>query len=198
MSLWDRFFAPGDLRARQSSQPAPPPAPPAKPKPPPIQRIGPEHRVRRQNALLYGGLAFTFLSLFITRRSLVRKKLQTPPPLAPGQTAPTTTKADGSLEAVEALGLATLNVFSFAMAGIGAAATYFNVADIEDLRQGVRRGMGYDVYGGDEDDADREIETWIAETLARKDGGLREGVVERLVEMEGRRKAEEEEKKRGR
>ena len=194
MSLWDRYLAPGDLRLRQQQQSLQHEAKhlqqvatPASPPPPTRQKADPATRVRRQNALLYGGLAFTFLSLFVTRRTLLRKKLQLPPATAAGASkdAPSPPKVDGALEAAEALGIATLNVFSIAMAATGAAITYFEIADIEDMREQFRSAAGYDIHAGDSA-ADREIEAWVAEVLARKDGkgNLREGVVERLRELE--------------
>ena len=88
MSLWDKYFAPGDVRRRQQireqqdefirqevekRKTAKTTAPTR------TEPIDPARRARRQNALLFGGVGFTLLSLFVTRRSLVRKKLQTPP-----------------------------------------------------------------------------------------------------------------------
>lgn len=212
MSLWDKYFAPGDLRRRQQqaeleklhdevqqqhqlTKNAPP------------QRIDAGKRVRRQNALLYGGLAFSILSLVVTRRALIRKKISTIPKqftpsssVAASETgsaigATPGTKIDGSLDALQALNYATMNVFSLFMFGTGAFMTYFDVADVEDLRAMLRRGVGEDVYGG-ESKADREIEGWIAEVLARRDGKgeLREGVAEKVYEVQKeaeRRKREE-------
>jgi hypothetical protein len=79
------------------------------------------------------------------------------------------------------------------MAGIGGVMKYFDVADIEDLREGYRKSLGYDVHSG-ESAADKEIEGWIADVLARRDGtgNLREGVAEKILEMELLRKKEEE------
>ncbi|KAK3691489.1 hypothetical protein LTR37_018627 [Vermiconidia calcicola] len=197
MSLWDKFLAPGDIRRRQQAQatkddtgqqpradPAPLPSPP---------RLDADHRVRRQNALLYGGLAFTFLSLLVTRRTLVRKKRELlpinpdPNALTPGS------RADGTREAVHALGLATLNVFSVAMASVGAAMTYFDLADVED----VRKNLGWSVHAGDSA-ADREIEAWVADVLA-KDGekGLKEGTASKIAELQERDKMEEVKKGKG-
>ena len=70
---------------------------------------------------------------------------------------------------------------------------YFDIADLEDLREGYRRALGYDVHSG-ESAADREIEGWIADVLARRDGtgSLREGVAEKILELEVQRKREEE------
>lgn len=209
MSFWDRYLAPGDIRSRQQHQPQstqPTPQPDEEeqrpPQPPPPPRIDAAHRRRRQDALLYGGLTFTLLSLLITRRSLIRKqnqvrqiKLKT---FEPSTTPPP--KADGGLDAAEALGLATLNVSAIAMAVVGGFCTWFDIADIEDLREGVRRGVGFDVYGG-ESEADKDLEAWVADVLSRKDGagGLQEGVAAKLQELAemDRRKAEESEKKGG-
>ena len=48
----------------------------------------------------------------------------------------------------------------------------------------MRRGVGEDIFAG-ETEADKEIEGWIADVLARKDGkwDLREGVAEKLAEL---------------
>jgi hypothetical protein len=102
-------------------------------------------------------------------------------------------KVDGPLEAVQALGLATLNTFAFFMAGLGGAMKYFDFADVEDLREGYRRALGYDVHSG-ESAADKEIEGWIADVLSRQDGTgkLRESVAEKILELELQRKKEEE------
>ena len=180
MSWWDDYLAPGDVRARRRHAPAslatakaPPPALPP--------RIDAAQRVRRQNALLYGGLGFSILSLVVTRRSLRRKRIAA----ATAANNPTTaSQVDGGLEAVEALGLASLNVFSFAMAAVGVAMTWFDIADVEDMRETVRRSAGYDVYGGDSE-ADRELEVWIADVLSKNDGvrGLQHGVAEKLLEL---------------
>ena len=213
-SFWDRYLAPGDLRSQQT--PVQPPAlfssatAPTEevrpPQPPPEPRIDAAHRLRRQNALFYGGLAFTTASLWITRRSLRRKQaLYAPKTFSPSTDTPagftaTASKekistADGGLEAVEALGLATLNVFTIAMTAIGAGMKYWDIADVEDMRDKVRAGIGFDVYGGDSE-ADKEMEAWVVDVLSKKDGvgGMKESIAEKLQELSelDRRKAEEE------
>lgn len=199
MSVWERFFAPGDLRARRQAL-APPPAleepadqlQRAQIKPPTtstaVERIDPARRARRQNALFFGGLGFTMLSAFVTRRSLIRKRPPIPTTFTPSN-APAP-KAEGGLDAFEALGLATMNTFSVFMTAFGAASIYFDVADIEDMREIVRKGMGFDVYGG-EGDADKEMEEWVAEVLNRKAGygNLKEEIVDKLMEMEQKEQA---------
>jgi hypothetical protein len=193
MSWWDRYFAPGDIRQRKAleAQLA------AKtlqenskqsPQVPQVQRIDAAHRARRQSALLFGGLAFTALSLVVTRRTLRRKNFQIQPQqFSPSNGSPS--KVDGSLEAVEALGLATLNVFSIAMASAGAAMTYFDIADVEDMRDMVRKAAGSDIYGGDEA-ADKELETWAADVLAKNEGqsGFQRSIAEKLLELDKKEK----------
>ncbi|KAK5732017.1 hypothetical protein LTR17_010853 [Elasticomyces elasticus] len=191
-SLWD-YLLPGDLRARnQSTLPSPPPPPPASPEEdiatqnarhiPPPERLSRNARRVRQDSLLYGGLLFTGLSILVTRRSLKRKTLpfpslqaqnQTPGVIKPGLPKPgvkpeALQKGDGAFDAAEALGLATLNTCSIALLAAGVVGKWFDIADVEDLRDGVRRGVGFDVYGGDSE-ADKEMEGWIADVLSRKD-----------------------------
>ncbi|KAK3112934.1 hypothetical protein LTR53_010274 [Teratosphaeriaceae sp. CCFEE 6253] len=190
MSLWDHYFAPGDLRRRQQLSTLPPTPTPEEASrlanerlDAPPRRINAAHRQRRQDALLYGGAFFTLLSLVVTRRSLKRKALAFPKTFEPSNAPPP--KSDGAMDAAEALGLATLTTFSVAMLGAGAMAKWFDIADIEDLRDGVRRGVGFDVYGGDSE-ADKELEGWVAEVLARKDGegGITESIAAKLKELD--------------
>ena len=196
MSLWDEYLAPGDVRAvrqrreafQQSKAPAdvtPPPLPAIEqPKStrPSTQRLDASHRRRRQNALFFGGLAFTGLSAFVTRRALLRKRLPFPKTFSPSNEAPKDQGA-GALDALQALNLATMNVFSVAMTAVGAGAIYFDIADLGDLRESVRKGVGFDVYAGDTK-ADKEIEGWIAEVLASKEGGFKEGIAKKLEELQ--------------
>lgn len=196
-SWWDRYFAPGDVRAQrrleaehqrkhQEEQLATAASQSQR------IRIDPATRARRQNGLLFGGVAFTLLSMFITRRSLSRKLHSAyPRTFTPSNATPP--RVDGGLEAAEALGLATLNVFSLAMVSVGGMMKVFDVADVEDLRVLLRKSVGEDVMVG-ESQADREIEGWIADVLSRKDAEgkfLREGVADRLVEIEKARKEKE-------
>ena len=188
MSWWDHYLAPGDLRQRQQSQPSQPSSQLEDERPRVVvlkPRLSPTDRARRQNGLLYGGIAFTILSAFVTRRAIGRKiaqNLGNPSATSTASSSPEP-KTDASLDAIQALGYATLNVFSTGMLGIGAAMTYFDIAEVEDMRDMIRRQEGY----SDESEANKEIEGWIAEVLARKDGQgkMRDSVV---AEIERRRK----------
>lgn len=219
MSWWDLYFAPGDLRAQQqlttpstSSSTSQQDDQPKATAPIIPKRIDAAHRARRQNALLFGGLAFTALSALLMRRAIRTKQLATYPQFAtkvagsrePIVKVPTFTpsntqaKAEGGLDAAEALFLATLSTFSIFMTGTGAFMKIYDIADVEDLREFVKQGIGYDVYSG-ETEADKEIETWFAEVLSRKDGtgNLREEIVTKMAELgelEEKKKKEVEEK----
>ncbi|RMZ18657.1 hypothetical protein D0862_00095 [Hortaea werneckii] len=208
-SFYERYLAPGDVRARQQLQSAttasaldasssastsvtPPNLRPA-------ARADWASRQRRKDALLYGGVVFTFLSLFVTRRSLIRRRKTDYPATFTAQTPENRPKVNGGLEAAEALGLATLNVTSLAMLTAGGFATYFDVADIEDMREGVRRGIGYDVYGGNPEE-DKEMEDWVKDLLTKRDEGenvdIRGRIGEKLQELADMEKKKAEEAKR--
>lgn len=206
MSWWDKYFAPGDIRAaRRQEQELSSNLPEEDQRPAPVipNRVDAAHRARRQNAVLFGGLAFTFLSAFVTRRALLRKqhvtsiyphlskvpkgakdpKLEVPHFTTSNNQA----KAEGGLDAVEALFLATINTGAVFMTGTGAAMKFLDIADVEDLREFVRKNLGDDVYGGDSA-ADREMEEWIAGVLAKKDEArgwdLQGTIAEKLKELD--------------
>jgi hypothetical protein len=201
-SWWEKYFAPGDIRQQIQAQleanaiarPKDDLDSPLEPAPP--VRIDAAHRARRQNAMFFGGLAFTCMTLLVTRRASRKKALAMYPNLQPKigkdskiqlpQFTPSNTppKAEGGLDAAEALFLATLNVGAIFMTGIGGFMKYCDIADTEDLRDFVRRGVGYDVYAGDTE-ADKEIEQWFAEVLSRKDGtgDLKTTIVEKMAEL---------------
>jgi hypothetical protein len=146
--------------------------------------------------MFYGGIAFSCFSLLVTRRAMHKKYLAAYPHLvkkkAGGKTievptfTPSTTapKAEGGIDAAEALYLATLGVFSVFMTGIGAFMKYNDIGDMEDMRDFVRAGVGYDVYAGDTD-SDKEIEQWMAEVLSRKEGvgDFKTTIVEKMAEL---------------
>lgn len=75
----------------------------------------------------------------------------------------------GAVMAVEALGLASLNVFSAGMAAIGGAMWYLDIRSMDELKKQVRGGMGADGSGRSEDDVEEEMEEWIVSVLARKE-----------------------------
>lgn len=200
-SWWDKYLAPGDIRAQRQPAPAQPQDNEVNPTPSastPVFRVDAATRSRRQNGMLFGGIAFLALSMFVTKRATSRKYLSAYPKFVKKQPGgkdakldvPTFTQSnvapqqEGGLDAAEALFLATLGTLSVFMAGTGVAMKVYDIADIEDMRDFVRRNMGEDIYAGDSA-ADKEIENWMAEVLARKDGtgDLQTSIVEKMAEL---------------
>nr|OQO29914.1 hypothetical protein B0A51_03510 [Rachicladosporium sp. CCFEE 5018] len=203
MSFYDTYLAPGDLRARRSAltrrtltsdkstqtTPSHPILPNLAP-----SRASPATRATRQNALFLTGLAGLSLAALLTRRSLRAKRLPTPSTFTPSN-APLP-PVEAGLDAFEALSLATLSTVSVFATGFGAAAMWFDIADAEDLRERVRWGVGFDVYGGEGGDGkvDREIEEWARGVMEKRAWtdveGMKEEVVGKLMEIEATEKSE--------
>ncbi|PSR85725.1 hypothetical protein BD289DRAFT_352094, partial [Coniella lustricola] len=132
-------------------------------------------RAAKQLGLFFAGAGFLTASALISRRAVARKMVDSypkfyqpshygprPPPRAPAE------KGEDQLVAVEALGLATLNVFSFGIMLTGGLMFAFDIGNLEDLRHRARR----QIYGGNgvvDEAADRQVEEWIADVLSRKD-----------------------------
>jgi hypothetical protein len=128
-------------------------------------------------------------SLAVTRRAITRKQIAAFPKyyqsnLRPPTTTTATTaaeatatatestaaseasKVDGGLIAAEALGLATLNVMSFALMATGGLSYAFDISSAEDLKRYARRKM-YGPAGRPDEDAEKELEEWAAGILAK-------------------------------
>ena len=135
-------------------------------------------RARRQLGLFLGGASFFAVSAFITRRSLSRRYAASRPSFyqpsqrrqVDGQASrrgEETGEANGAMEAFEALNIATINVTSFAMMLTGGMLWVFDISSLADMRTKVRAAMG--VLDRDDNDADEEMEEWLATVLARRD-----------------------------
>ena len=68
------------------------------------------------------------------------------------------------MEAFEALNIATINVLSVGMMLGGGLLYAFDISSLNDMRQYVRKSIGVDGPRTDED-AEKEIEEWVAKTL---------------------------------
>lgn len=75
---------------------------------------------------------------------------------------------DSSLIALEALNLATLNTIGFGIMMTGGVSWAFDVSSIDELRKLARRHIGPE-GGKTDEDAEREIEEWVAKILSRRD-----------------------------
>jgi hypothetical protein len=87
-------------------------------------------------------------------------------------------KAGGPLMAIEALNLATLNVIGFAIMMVGGLSYAFDISTMDELRVKARAVIGGAAGGRTDEEAEREVEEWVARVLARKDKGQSRGVVE--------------------
>lgn len=75
----------------------------------------------------------------------------------------------GAILAFEALSLATINVFSWAMIGVGSVLWMTDIRGMDDLRRRVRGGLGIDGSGRTEEQVEEEMEEWLVGVLARKE-----------------------------
>ncbi|KAH7037124.1 uncharacterized protein B0I36DRAFT_358870 [Microdochium trichocladiopsis] len=122
-----------------------------------------------QLGLFAAGASFLALSTLITRRAVSRKLRITRPHFYTQSNRPVDkVDSDGSLIAVEALGLATLNVVGFGIMLTGGIAWGFDISGIDDLRSMARRQFG-PAGGRTDEEAEREVEEWVAKVLLRKD-----------------------------
>lgn len=170
---------PATIAQRALSAPAPAPAPvhtttttPASP----LTREEPWRRSAKQLGLFFAGATFLTASVFISRRAVNRKMIASypqlfqpshhgpkPPPRGPKE------KGDDQLVAVEALGLATLNVMSFGVMATGGLMFAFDISNVEELRQKARSSL-YGPNGVVDEAAEQQVEDWIVDVLARRDG----------------------------
>lgn len=127
-------------------------------------------RSLKQLTLFFAGAGFLGLSTFITRRSVGRKYLATLPRFYQPSNRPSNKiNSDSSLIALEALNLATLNVIGFAIMATGGLSWAFDVSDIEELRAMARANLGTAGGGRTDEEAEREVEEWVAKVLLRKE-----------------------------
>lgn len=132
-------------------------------------------RSAKQLGLFFAGAAFLTGSALISRRAVARKMTDSLPklfqPSHHGPRAPPRNpaeKSEDALVAVEALGLATLNVFSFGVMMTGGLMYAFDISNVEDLRYKARRSL-YGANGVVDEAAEQQVEEWIADVLSRRD-----------------------------
>ena len=87
----------------------------------------------------------------------------------PAHQAEQAKSVNGTVEAVEALSLATLNVFSLAMMSTGGVLWYLNINSGADMRRMFRGGLGVDGTGRSEKEVEEDFEEWVDTTLASKE-----------------------------
>ena len=170
-------------KALTSSTPSPQPQPSSD------LRTQPAPQQNKAPVIFTAGLAFTALSLLITRRSFARRRLVTNPSFytnAPAHAQAERAKVSGAMEAMEALNIATINVVSFAMLAAGGTLWYFYIGSMDDARRTLRGGLGVDGSGRSEGDAEEEFEEWLATVLTRKEAKERRREYEGEKEERGK------------
>ncbi|OTA87524.1 hypothetical protein M434DRAFT_59890, partial [Hypoxylon sp. CO27-5] len=126
-------------------------------------------RSLKQLGLFFAGGGFLALSTLMTRRAITRKHMATIPQFYQPSNRPVSKiQSDSSLIALEALNLATLNVMGFGIMMTGGLAWAFDISSIDDLRRMARRHIG-PPGGRTDEEAEREIEEWVAKVLLRKE-----------------------------
>ncbi|KAH8690575.1 hypothetical protein BGW36DRAFT_364145 [Talaromyces proteolyticus] len=137
-----------------------------------LQQETPPSLLQNNQKLLIGGLLFFSLSTFITRRSLLRKHRNAIPPYYTSSVYHKP-EINNTLEAFEALNIATINVFSIAMAALGGAMCAFDVNTMTEARTKLRAGMGiaHGVPPTEEEERqfEDEMEEILSKVLAKKD-----------------------------
>lgn len=189
----------------------PPPSPPPVQQQetlPPAEKLPPHSmftpRSYKQLSLFLAGAAFLGLTTAVTRRSVARKiKAAMPryynPSYLPDGVAPKVDSAEGTVFALEALSLATLNTFSFGIMATGGLAWAFDISSIEDLRARARKHQ-QTRKGEKDEEAEDTIEQWMASVLGKTEGegkeerDAKEWMAKLLVKAKDKADGEEEKK----
>ena len=111
------------------------------------------------------------LSSLFTRRAVARRyKSIRPPFFHPSNEAPVVT-FNGPLEALEALTVASLNVFSFSVLMTGGMFWAFDISSLSEWRARTRARLGYEDVVAAEQSADggKTQDEWIVAVLDQED-----------------------------
>ncbi|KAJ5459945.1 uncharacterized protein N7458_001497 [Penicillium daleae] len=146
-------------------QQAPTPPSPANPPSPPQQIVQQSTPSDRTNLKLFcGGMAFFALSVYITRRANIRKRLACIPPYY-SSSIYFQPNVNGGMEAFEALNLATLNVISFSMMATGGVMCALNVNGLEDMRRLMRGSLEGVAAGKSDEQLEKDVAEWVSSVL---------------------------------
>jgi hypothetical protein len=129
---------------------SPPSGPPVTPQssttsPAPQNDDDPSVRLRRQKkqfSVMIAGTAFIVMSTIITRRGVARRIRWAKPTYFRQNMHHPEQKFDGGLEALEALSVATVNVFSWSIFYAGGMLWALDIASLEEMRSKLRVRLG--------------------------------------------------------
>jgi len=99
-------------------------------------------RERKQLTILLAGCGFTLLSAMVTRRAVVRRINWAKPTYFRHNNMHPEGRINGSLEAMEALSVATVNVFSWAIVFVGGVMWATDTSSIDEIRARLRVRLG--------------------------------------------------------
>ena len=148
-------------------------------------------RPNRNKVVFGAGAAFFVFSLVITRRAFVRKRFAGTPAFYahfPEHQAEQAKKINGALEAMEALSLATINVFSFAMMATGGTMWYFNINSAAETKKAIRGGLGVAEKDSSEEEAEENLDELMAALLERKEAKRLSEVATRRTNERGQQR----------
>lgn len=167
-------------------------------------------RALKQLGLAAAGSAFLLASIAVSRRAIARKTISSVPstfqpnirpPIRAGDTlrgGASDKKSEPALDAAEALGLATLNVLSFAIFATGGVAFACDLSSVEDLKYYSRRKL-YGPAGKPNEDTEKEMAEWVAGVLGKSGVNIDEAEKKEKEEREeaaAKEVAKEEEQKK--
>ncbi|KAI9743481.1 MAG: hypothetical protein M1818_002794 [Claussenomyces sp. TS43310] len=139
-------------------------------------------RSRRQFGLFLGGAAFFGVASLITRRSLLQRYRATLPKFYHPSNQ-LNGEVNGSLEAVDALAIATVNVFSLTLMLTGGTMWACDISSVDELRQTLRSKLDLGTTDERGAEADREAEEWLSSILVGKEEKeQKEGAGEKGIE----------------
>ena len=147
---------------------APPGAQASPPSTPATAAYSPFTRKLHQIGLFFVGASFMAASVAVSRRSVIRRRLQTIPAFHTSNRAPA--RFDGTDRlglAVSALGLATLNVMSFGVLLTGGIAWGFDLCSIAELRERTQAALRRPRSGNWDPADEKELEDMMKTLLDR-------------------------------
>ncbi|KAI5309662.1 hypothetical protein KEM55_002711 [Ascosphaera atra] len=154
--------SPSPAQAAEAAQAQLPPTPTA-----PTSRLG----LSASQKLIIGGTAFFALSVLVTKRTFARQRAAVVPPFY------TTSiyhkpQFNGAKEAFEAFNVATVNVLSLGMLGLGGVMYAMDINSMEDARRVIRGGLGTKNIPRTDEEVEEELQIWLANVLKKQQDRL--------------------------
>jgi hypothetical protein len=108
---------------------------------------------------MVAGTAFVTISSIITRRAVYRRLQWSKPTFFQQNTGHPEQKINGSLEALEALSVATVNLFSWTLFYAGGLLWAFDIGSLEEMRSKLRVRLG--ITEIEQKDSQEIVGAWV-------------------------------------